>query len=252
MQSNEPTSGPDCPPTRPNATRPPRQDRLLRLRLRLINLLLRYVRRVLPRLERKMHRRKWEHLWHVESRRPHGALATTVPEELAEAVETGWFPSGCRVLDLGSGRGQISAWLAERGFAVVGGDLAGEAVQLARREFGEIPGRLEFRRLDILHDAPDPGSFDALLDRGCLHTIPAEFRRTYARNVAGWCRPGGRLLLLHRQEGEAGALLDSVRSLLKSDFELEHHARTRQDLERSAGPLPRQTAPGMAFWFVRR
>ncbi|AHE99934.1 hypothetical protein THITH_04240 [Thioalkalivibrio paradoxus ARh 1] len=188
----------------------------------------------------------------MESKRPHGALATTVPEELVEAVETGWFPQGCRVLDIGSGRGQISAWLTERGFSVVGGDLAEEAAQLARREFGEIPGRLEFRRLDILHDAPEPGSFDALLDRGCLHTIPTEFRRTYARNVAAWCRPGGRLLLLHRQEGEASVLIDSVRDLLGSDFELERHARTRQDLERSAGPLPRQTAPGMAFWFVRR
>lgn len=224
----------------------------MRLRLRFIKIVLKYARRVAPRLERRIHRRKWEHLWHVESVRPRDALATTIPDELAEAVRSGWFPPGCRVLDIGSGRGQISAWLAERDFSVVGGDLADEAVRLARREFAEIPGRLEFRRLDIIQDRPEPGRFDALLDRGCLHTIPAELRRTYAHNVATWCRPGGKLLVLHRLEGEAHHLVDDIRQLLGSAFELERHARTAQDLVRSAGPLPRHSAPGIAFWLVRR
>jgi cyclopropane fatty-acyl-phospholipid synthase-like methyltransferase len=207
-------------------------------------------------------RQKWEREWQVESQRPEAELATAVPTELKQAVQTGWISPGSKLMDIGCGRGQISAWLAQQGFAVLGVDLAQEAIQLARRHFASIGPHLEFRTLDICAEPSEPGRFDALVDRGCFHGLPTPFARRYVRNVAIWAKPGGRLLLFSKvgDDVDGGPDLHSkqqsceanIRAFFEPVFEITRVTPTTEPLSRSVGPLPRRERPGMVFWMTRR
>ena len=208
-------------------------------------------------------RARWENNWQVESDRPESELAKTVPAELKTAVESGWFAPGSAILDIGSGHGQISAWLAERGYRVLGADFIDSATELARRHWAGIGPNLEFRTIDILEDTPEEGRFDALVDQGCFHGIFNELHARYVEKVAQWAKPGAKMLLFHtvrwtesesEREIEEGAqmLLQSVPRVFAPWFELESAARAIEPMERPVGPIPRETRPAVVFRFVRR
>lgn len=213
-------------------------------------------------MEAPSKKEKWERSWQVEAERPVEQLATTVPRELEQAVEEGWIPAGSSVMDIGSGRGQISAWLAEQGFTVLGVDLAESATELARRHFSSVGPHLEFRTLDICHDQAEPARFDALVDRGCFHGMRGDLKQRYVLNVRTWSKPGARLLLFHKvthgdPDGKGPQALQEklerrIRRLFGPYFEIERASPTAEELARSAGPIPRKTKPGMVFWMTRR
>lgn len=223
----------------------------------------RRLRRRLQRPEPKSvkRKRKWEQNWRVESERPIDQLSTIVPEELKDAVAEGWIAPGSKVLDLGSGRGQISAWLAEQGFTVLGVDFVDSATELARRHFAGVGPQLQFRTLDMCaENMEEPGSFDAFVDRGRFQLVVS--RPRYIENVASWSRPDARMLLFHRVDtrdvGEADQetleqrLEEVVRRSFDPYFEIEKCLPTTVPMARSAGPIPRVTKPGMVFWMTRR
>ena len=203
----------------------------------------------LPVLEptlRRLETARWNQDWTVESRRPVTQLSDVMPQDLVEAVQSGWVRPSSAVIDIGSGRGQISAWLAERGFRVLGVDVSPQATALARLHFSHLVGeRLEFRTLDACANAPAPGRFDWLVDRGCFHVIPELLHPRYVANLAVWAKPGAAFLLfcrIHRA--------DKVPELFGPHFET---IRVRPSpYSRSAGPLPRVTVSGMTFWMLRR
>jgi SAM-dependent methyltransferase len=106
-------------------------------------------------------------------------------------------PTGARILDLPSGYGRHAALLARRGFRVVGVDLSIAMLAEARRRSTKGP-RLRFRRGDMRRIAYR-AEFDAVIN---LYTSFGYF--TPAQNVAALrrmaraLRPGGRLLVDHR------------------------------------------------------
>jgi SAM-dependent methyltransferase len=106
-------------------------------------------------------------------------------------------PEGARILDLPCGYGRHAALLARRGFHVVGVDLSIAMLAEARRRSTEGP-RLRFRRGDMRRIAYRE-EFDAVIN---LYTSFGYF--TPAQNVAALrrmaraLRPGGRLLIDHR------------------------------------------------------
>lgn len=202
-----------------------------------------------PALER-LRRVRWNTLWKIEGARPASQLSTAVPKELMEAVASGWIPAGSSVMDIGSGRGQVSAWLAERGFRVLGADLSAEATELARQHFQTVSATLEFRTMDICDHRPEAARFDALIDRGCFHIIPDALRPRYAANVAGWAKTGARFLLLAKQDGPEDRMIADIRALFDPCFELVRTGTTV--LSRSAGPFPRIENRALVCWMVRR
>jgi SAM-dependent methyltransferase len=111
--------------------------------------------------------------------------------ELTVAIEDGWFPTRGRVLDLGCGAGTEVGFLAGLGARSVGIDLSVDALTIASAEHGS--GR--FVQADVTELPFTAGSFDAALDRGCLHYLPRDARARYATEVARVLRPGGRFLL---------------------------------------------------------
>jgi len=212
-----------------------------------------------PESERQQRLARWESNWEVEAARPEEDLSQVLPIEVQDAARTGWFPAGSHVFDIGSGRGQISAWLADQGYTVLGGELTEAGTALARKHFGDDPN-IEFRVLDICRATPEPARFDVLLDRGTFHCIPDSWCDAYVRNVATWARPGARFLLMHRLFGyddtpierRQRSLDDRIRGQMAPYFDCERSAPTIEAMMRSAGAVPRLTMPGMAFWLTRR
>ena len=192
----------------------------------------------------------WERLWNVERRRPVEHLSTALPAELVEAVESGWIPAGSSIMDVGAGRGQISAWLAEHGFQVIGVDLSSEATRLANEHFRHVSDRLEFRTLDVCSGTPEPARFDAFIDRGCYHGIPPPLKKQYVANMAVWAKPGARFLLLSKADDDGRRVVSRVTAAFDPYFKVVRTEATV--LTRSTGPYPRTVRPGRVFWMVRR
>ncbi|HEY2666433.1 MAG TPA: class I SAM-dependent methyltransferase [Actinomycetota bacterium] len=99
-----------------------------------------------------------------------------------------------RILDVGCGTGFLALLLAEAGHAVVGLDLSEAMLAVARREVARRGLTVEL----VLGDAEDPpgrsGTFDAVVSRHLLWTLPDP-----ARAVRAWkdlVVPGGRVLAI--------------------------------------------------------
>ena len=119
------------------------------------------------------------------------------PPELIEVVEgERALPPG-KALDLGSGTGTNSIYLAQQGWDVTAVDFMPRAMAAARHKAtvaGVQPRFLEgdVTQLDALGVG---GGYTLLFDLGCYHSIPHEHRPAYARGVTAAAAPGATLLL---------------------------------------------------------
>jgi SAM-dependent methyltransferase len=109
-----------------------------------------------------------------------------------------------QTLEIGAGTGTNAIWLAERGFDVVGIDVAPLAVERAHAKLEGRDLRCRFATLDFLAGSPPEGSFDFVFDRGCFHIFDEpEERARFAARVAAALVPGGLWLsLIGSTEGE--------------------------------------------------
>lgn len=193
--------------------------------------------------------RGWEERW---SRPDFAARWRTesIPAEIREAAEDGWFPAGASVLDIGCGGGEIAAWLAHQGYQVVGADFSEAAIAMARAAHPDVPG-LTFEVLDISRRAPGSGKFDAFLDRGCLHNVEHERRVDYVRNVVTAARPGARFLLLApRPDRDRDGWVRYLEELFWPEFEVVRSADTV--FARPADESDEPVRIGTALWMIRR
>lgn len=130
---------------------------------------------------------------------------TGQPEPLlVEFIQSGAITPG-PTLEIGAGTGTNAIWMAERGFDVLGVDLAPLAVQKANVKLEQRAPECRFAVCDFL-DAPPPGGpFQFVFDRGCFHVFdePDE-RQRFAANVAATLAPGGLWLsLIGSTEGQS-------------------------------------------------
>ncbi len=117
---------------------------------------------------------------------------TGQPEPLlVEFVTSGGVKPG-PALEIGAGTGTNAIWMAERGFDVLGVDLAPLAVERARTKMEGRGLSCRFAALDFLAAAPPDGPFQFVFDRGCFHVFdePDE-RQRFAARVAAILVPGG-------------------------------------------------------------
>lgn len=100
------------------------------------------------------------------------------------------LPLDARVVELGCGTGQMSAFLGIAGRAVVGVDLSRASLGIARA-FAARSGldNVRYVRGDLLRPPIVPGSADVVLANGVLHHT-ADARRAFGAMVE-LCRPGG-------------------------------------------------------------
>jgi len=172
----------------------------------------------------------WNKFWDQEQ--PDAPwLSEGARSQVRDALTDGWLVPGASLLDLGCGIGNTSAWLAGKGFRVVGLDVAPSAIARARAAHAGTAG-LTFEVADVTRENALHRTFDAILDLGCLHALSPEGHCGYAANVRQWSAPGTRMLLLMR----FGAPLfvretydsrtDLVNRLFTPDFEIESLAGT--------------------------
>lgn len=115
--------------------------------------------------------------------------------QVALAVETGFLAKGAEVLDVGCGAGSNVLFLARAGLRASGIDLSPGAVAAARGRAAEARLDVMVQEGDVLALPFSNGSFDALVDNGCFHTIALRRRRRYAEEVHRVLRPGGAFVL---------------------------------------------------------
>jgi SAM-dependent methyltransferase len=113
---------------------------------------------------------------------------------VAEAAD---LPPG-RALDVGSGEGADSVWLAERGWRVTGVDISSVALKRAEahaRERGdEVADRITWQQADLTEWTPPASSFD-LVSAQFMHLRPEAMRRLVGA-LADAVAPGGHLLVV--------------------------------------------------------
>jgi SAM-dependent methyltransferase len=109
-------------------------------------------------------------------------------------VNQGKIPRG-RALDMCSGDGTNSIYLASRGFEVYGVDISGTAVRIASERCRKRKLACAYEVGDVLNlSFKEP--FDLVFDRGCFHHISKEKKPCYVASLRRLLRPGGKFLLL--------------------------------------------------------
>ncbi len=147
--------------------------------------------------------------------------------DLAEELER--VPRPATLWEVGAGLGSAARAAAKLGFSVTATDISPTAVELARARSNGEEARFE---VDDVRDSHLAGSFDVVLDRGCLHTLDTEGARRYAAAVQSRTQPGARLILkLHRRDEPRelrtiryGA--SDLQSLFAPNFELIHWTKS--------------------------
>ncbi len=115
------------------------------------------------------------------------------PPELVEVIEGSYgLPPG-RAIDLGCGTGTNCRYLLDHGWDVTGVDYVARAIEAAKRKAPEA--KLLLGDVTRLGELSVDGPFELLLDLGCFHWIPDDFREAYVREAARIARPGATLLL---------------------------------------------------------
>ena len=116
-------------------------------------------------------------------------------KRLIRLVKRGRVPKG-RVLDMCSGDGTNSIYLASKGFEIYGVDISSTAVRIARE-------RCRKRKLSCVYEvgnALDPPfetmRFAFVFDRGCFHHLSRTGKLRYVKKVKRLLRPGGKFFLL--------------------------------------------------------
>jgi ubiquinone/menaquinone biosynthesis C-methylase UbiE len=98
-----------------------------------------------------------------------------------------------RVLDIGSGPGENTIFLAEQGFSAVGIDFTPEAVEIARDRAAqhEIDAEFVLGNVLDLEQFFEANSFDYVIDSGLFHSIPPEDLDQFVQQIRRVLKPGG-------------------------------------------------------------
>jgi SAM-dependent methyltransferase len=102
-----------------------------------------------------------------------------------------------RALDLGSGAGRNTRYLAQHGWEVIGIDMLGRAIDKARSQAVDASVQPHFLQGDVtrLADLDIGDDFTLIVDSGCYYGISGDQRDGYAAGVTRVAAPGAVLLM---------------------------------------------------------
>ena len=113
------------------------------------------------------------------------------------------LPKGGKVLDVGSGAGQFSKHMMDKGFEVIGIDYSQEMVKIAKEK---VPSG-DFRHMDMRHLDFSDGSFDGVFAAYSLIHIPSEEIPATLLEFKRILKVGGHIEI-GVQQGEADQIVD--------------------------------------------
>jgi SAM-dependent methyltransferase len=99
------------------------------------------------------------------------------------------IPGDATILEMGCGTGQMSLYLARARRRVIGADLTGASLRLARAAAARFGLDVQFVQTDLHHPALRDRTFDVVYSSGVLHHTP-DPAAAFAR-VARLAKPGG-------------------------------------------------------------
>jgi SAM-dependent methyltransferase len=109
------------------------------------------------------------------------------------------YPPASPILDLGCGSGDLSIYLAQLGYQVVGIDFVEMAIANARKKLAALPPEvvqfLDFQVADALQPSILHRQFGAVVDSGFFHLFDYELCEHLVDEVARILVPGGRYYL---------------------------------------------------------
>ena len=123
---------------------------------------------------------------------------SVTPKELIEAIAgPDALPVG-RALDLGSGKGTKSIYMAAHGWQVTGVEMVPKALREARRRAEAAGVEVDFRLGDVtrLSDLGLEPAYSLVFDFGCYHGLKPEQRTRYAEGVTPLAAPGATLIMM--------------------------------------------------------
>lgn len=126
---------------------------------------------------------------------PWDRVMPTELKQLMEGPEA--LPKG-RALDLGSGNGTKSIYMAAHGWTVTGVEAVPRALKEARRRAQAAGVTVDFRLGDVTRLADlglEPG-YSFLFDFGCYHGLKADERARYADGLTTLAGPGANLYMM--------------------------------------------------------
>jgi SAM-dependent methyltransferase len=100
------------------------------------------------------------------------------------------------VLDAGCGTGENALHLASLGLRVLGVDVAGTALSIAREKAARRGTTADFAVADALHLERVGRVFETVLDCGLFHSFDSDERREYVASLASVTGRGGNLYVL--------------------------------------------------------
>jgi len=114
------------------------------------------------------------------------------PPELIEFIEH--HPPG-RALDLGCGTGTNVINLARQGWEVTGIDYGGRAISAGKKKAQQAGVSVDLRTGDVTKLEDITEVFDLVLDIGCFHSLNADEKTAYIRNLERLTSPGSTYLM---------------------------------------------------------
>jgi len=126
---------------------------------------------------------------------PGWATAEGIQENIAclkEVLRAKYVPKSGNLLELGCGAGNLTLWLAKKGYNAYGVDISPTAIAWAQEKAGERNIKADFRVGSVLDlkDFPDD-FFDFVLDGYCFHCIIGEDRKLFLASARRVLKPGG-------------------------------------------------------------
>lgn len=110
---------------------------------------------------------------------------------------------GGRVLELGSGAGDVSMWFAEKGFEATGVEISETAVKWSIEKAGDLNTRFICSSVTEEHLLMNE-SFDLIIDGNCLHCLFDEDRTAFYHNVKRLLNPKGYFYVASVMANKAG------------------------------------------------
>ncbi len=118
-----------------------------------------------------------------------------IPEELVDYVRD--HPGKDKnVLDLGSGSGHYSVFLAGHGYRATSIDISPTAIRYGQQLAKQKRQNITFIEADLRYAPEIEERFDLVLEWGLLHFVLPEFREEYVEWVAMHTKPAGAYMVL--------------------------------------------------------
>jgi ubiquinone/menaquinone biosynthesis C-methylase UbiE len=119
----------------------------------------------------------------------------TASHKLIELVIDGTIKRGSSILDIGSGPGTESIFLAKQGMNVTGLDINPEAIELSKKLADLQKTKVRFVNGDALETVFHDNEFDVVNDTFVFHHFEPSIRQQYALEINRVVRPGGLFIL---------------------------------------------------------